>query len=48
MYRNDVSLNVFQDDLGMESGIIYVLNIGMKHIDTNLRIGFVDMLGFVC
>ena len=26
-----------QDDLGMESGIIYVLNIGMKHIDTNLK-----------
>jgi hypothetical protein len=26
-----------QEYLGMESGIIYVLNIGMKHIDTNLK-----------
>ena len=26
-----------QYNLGMESGIIYVLNIGMKHIDTNFK-----------
>ena len=35
-----------QDDLGMESGIIYVLNIGMKHIDTkHIDINLKDWIG---
>ena len=35
--------------MGMESGIIYVLNIGLKHIDTSLKawIGRDDWLGLL-